>query len=72
MEQSSSQELSNHLEPTFLPFLQSFKHFRLILHSLSVSFLSLYNVSELETTFAALSFSTQAILMERVATHEVD
>ena len=72
MEESSAQKLSNDFETAFFSLLQGLEQFGLILHSLSVSLFSFEDVSELESAFAALSFTSKAVLVEGVAAHEVD
>lgn len=72
LEQTSTQKLSNYLETVFLSFLQSLEKFGLIMQALSVSLLSLDYVSHIKSAFAALSLSSETVLMEGVAAHEVD
>lgn len=72
LEESSSQKLPYNFKPTFLSLMQRFKQFSLILYSLSISLLPLDDISKIKSTFAALSLTTQTVLMERVTAHEVN
>jgi hypothetical protein len=71
-EQALSQKFSHYFKSTFFSLLQSLEELGLVLNFLRITLLSLYDVSHIKSAFPTLLLSSQAVLMEGMATHKVN